>query len=88
MAVAQAESSLRSAQTSYDRTVAGAGDAQRSLDQAQQSTQTDIANAQQAVTKLKTNYASARNTAGIFAPRTPNDARTRTGNGIPYLVPA
>ena len=62
-AVAQAESNLRSAQTSYDRTVASAGDAQRSLDQAQQSTQTDIANAQQAVTKLKTNYANARNTA-------------------------
>ena len=62
-AVAQAQSSLQSAQTSYNRTVASAGDAQRSLDQAQQSTQTDIANAQQAVVKLKTNYQSARNTA-------------------------
>src|SRR5215472_6208448 len=30
----------------------------------------------------------ARKTAGTFAPRTPNEDRTRTGNGIPYLVPA
>jgi hypothetical protein len=30
----------------------------------------------------------ARSTAGMFAPRTPNEARTSTGNGIPYLVPA
>ena len=26
--------------------------------------------------------------AGTFAPRTPNDARTYTGKGIPYFVPA
>ena len=25
---------------------------------------------------------------GMFAPRTPNDARTSTGNGMPYFVPA
>ncbi len=31
---------------------------------------------------------NARKIAGIFAPRTPNDARTRTGNGMPYFVPA
>ena len=31
---------------------------------------------------------SARSTAGMFAPRTPNEARTKTGNGMPYLVPA
>ena len=31
---------------------------------------------------------SARKTAGTLAPRTPNDARTRTGNGIPYFAPA
>ena len=30
----------------------------------------------------------ARSTAGTFAPRTPNDARTNTGNGMPYLAPA
>src|SRR5437762_631565 len=30
----------------------------------------------------------ARSTAGMLAPRTPNDARTNTGNGIPYLAPA
>ena len=30
---------------------------------------------------------SARRTAGILAPRTPNDARTSTGNGMPYFVP-
>src|SRR3984957_12270844 len=26
--------------------------------------------------------------AGTFAPRTPNEARTRTGKGMSYLVPA
>ena len=31
---------------------------------------------------------NARSTAGTFAPRTPNDARTKTGKGIPYRVPA
>jgi len=62
-ALAQAQSSLRSAQVSYDRAVASANDAQRSLDQTQQSTQTDIANAQQAVTKLKANYVTAKNAA-------------------------
>jgi len=31
---------------------------------------------------------SARNTAGTFAPSTPNDARANTGKGIPYLAPA
>ena len=30
----------------------------------------------------------ARKIAGTFAPRTPNDERTSTGNGMPYLVPA
>ncbi len=30
---------------------------------------------------------SARSRAGTFAPVVPNDARARTGNGIPYLVP-
>src|ERR1700740_862718 len=31
---------------------------------------------------------SARRIAGTFAPRTPNEARTNTGKGIPYFVPA
>ena len=31
---------------------------------------------------------SARNMAGTFAPSTPKGARTSTGNGIPYFVPA
>ena len=31
---------------------------------------------------------SARSTAGMFAPFTPNDARTSTGNGMPYFAPA
>src|SRR5215471_91969 len=31
---------------------------------------------------------SARRTAGTFAPRTPKEARTNTGNGIPYRAPA
>ena len=30
----------------------------------------------------------ARMSAGTFAPRVPNDARQKTGNGIPYRVPA
>ncbi len=29
----------------------------------------------------------ARRIAGMFAPRVPNEARARTGNGIPYFVP-
>ena len=31
---------------------------------------------------------SARSTAGMLAPRTPKEARTKTGNGMPYLAPA
>ncbi len=31
---------------------------------------------------------SARNTAGTFAPSTPNEARAKTGKGIPYFAPA
>ncbi len=30
----------------------------------------------------------ARKTAGTFAPRTPKEARTKTGNGMPYFAPA
>jgi hypothetical protein len=30
----------------------------------------------------------ARSSAAKFAPRTPNDARSNTGNGIPYFAPA
>ena len=30
----------------------------------------------------------AQHAPGMFAPRTPNEARTRTGNGMPYFVPA
>ncbi len=31
---------------------------------------------------------SARSTAGMLAPRTPNEARTNTGKGMPYFAPA
>jgi hypothetical protein len=31
---------------------------------------------------------TARSIAGIFAPLNPKDARTNTGNGMPYLAPA
>ena len=31
---------------------------------------------------------SARRIAGRLAPRTPKEARTRTGKGIPYFAPA
>jgi hypothetical protein len=31
---------------------------------------------------------SARNSAGTFAPKSPNDGRQYTGNGMPYFVPA
>ena len=31
---------------------------------------------------------SARSIAGTLAPRTPNGARTSTGNGMPYFAPA
>src|SRR5580700_617309 len=31
---------------------------------------------------------NARSNAGMFAPRTPNDARQYTGKGMPYFVPA
>src|SRR5579875_3309194 len=30
----------------------------------------------------------ARSMAGTLAPRSPNDARAKTGYGMPYLVPA
>src|SRR2546422_8642173 len=29
----------------------------------------------------------ARSSAAMFAPQVPNDARTKTGNGMPYLAP-
>ena len=49
--------------TDLENALAQANDAQRSLEQTQQSTQTDIANAEQAVTKLKANYVTAKNAA-------------------------
>src|SRR6202165_5160191 len=65
-ALVQAQQNLRSAQLSYDRAASTASDAQRSLDQTIQSTQADIASAQQAVAKLKANYAAARANALSF----------------------
>src|SRR5712691_11366541 len=53
-ALAQAQSNLRSAQLNYGHAAANANDAQRTLEQTQQSTQNDIAAAQQTLAKLKT----------------------------------
>ena len=66
-ALAQAQGNLRSAQLSYDRAVTSAGDAQRTLEQTQQSTQNDIASAQQALARLKANYATAKGNALAFS---------------------
>src|SRR5712691_7729785 len=53
-ALAQAQSNLRSVQLNYGHAAANANDAQRTLEQTQQSTQNDIAAAQQTLAKLKT----------------------------------
>ena len=66
-ALVQAQANLRSAQLSYDRAVNSAVDAQRTLEQTQQSTQTDIANAQQTLSRLKGNYATAKVNALTFS---------------------
>ena len=59
-ALATAENNAASAQTNYEKALAGVNDAQGSLTQTQLSTANDIASAQQALTKLKTNYAAAK----------------------------
>ena len=65
-ALTKAQQDLRSAQVSYDRAVNTAADAQRNLDQTIQSTQTDIATAQNTLAKLKANYANAKGNALSF----------------------
>ena len=61
-ALTTAQNNLAGAQTNYDKALSGANDAQSSLAQAQVSAANDIATAQLALAKLKTNYAAAEGT--------------------------
>ena len=60
-ALASAQNNVDAAQTSYNKALSGVSDAQSSYSQTQQSTANDIATAQQALAKLKSNYTAARN---------------------------
>jgi len=59
-ALATAQQNLANAQASYQKQVLQASDTQKSLDDTQRQNATDIANAQQSLNKIKTNYASAK----------------------------
>lgn len=60
-ALASAHYNVDAAQTNYSKALSGVSDAQSSYAQTQQSTANDIATAQQALAKLKSNYTAARN---------------------------
>jgi HlyD family secretion protein len=60
-ALASAQYNVDAAQTNYSKALSGVSDAQSSYAQTQQSTANDIATAQQALAKLKSNYTAARN---------------------------
>ncbi len=60
-ALAQAQANLVTAQNNYNRTASTSGDARRALDQARQQAAQDLAAAEAAVNKLRTNYAAAKN---------------------------
>jgi HlyD family secretion protein len=71
-AVTTAQNNLASAQSNYQKQLTAQGDAARSVDQARKNAATDLANAQQALAKLKSNYGAARTnyqtyTGGSFA---------------------
>ena len=59
-ALAQAQANLLTAQNNYNRTASTTSDAQKALNQARQQAAQDNANAQAALNKLTTNYASAK----------------------------
>jgi RND family efflux transporter MFP subunit len=59
-ALATAQQNFANAQASYQKTLLSASDTQKALDDAQRNAATDIANAQAALTKLKSNYAAAK----------------------------
>ena len=59
-ALATAQQNLANAQASYQKAVLAAQDTQRQLEETRRSTATDIANAQAALTKARTNYATAK----------------------------
>lgn len=59
-ALSTAQQNLANAQASYQKQLLAANDAQASLAETQRSTANDIANAQAALAKVKSNYATAR----------------------------
>ena len=59
-ALATAQQNLANAQASYQKAVLAAQDTQKQLEETRRSTATDIANAQAALTKARTNYATAK----------------------------
>jgi HlyD family secretion protein len=65
-ALAQAQANLLTAQNNYNRTASTTGDAQKALNQARQQAAQDSANAQAALNKLMTNYASAKSNFSSF----------------------
>lgn len=65
--LATAQQNLANAQASYQKQLLSAADTRQALDETQRSTATDIANAQQSLSKLKTNYATAKTNYGTYS---------------------
>ncbi|HZP95445.1 MAG TPA: efflux RND transporter periplasmic adaptor subunit [Candidatus Limnocylindria bacterium] len=59
-ALSTAQQNLASAQASFQKAQLSASDTQRALEETQKSAATDIANAQQALNRIKTSYSSAK----------------------------
>jgi HlyD family secretion protein len=59
-AVTNAQNNLATAQSNYQKQITAQSDAARNLDQARKSAGTDLANANQALAKLKSSYGAAR----------------------------
>ncbi len=59
-ALANAQQNLANAQASYQKQVLSGNDTQQALSDAQKSAATDISNAQQALTKIQSNYSTAK----------------------------
>jgi len=72
-ALATAQQNLANAQAAYQKAVLSANDTRKSLDDTTRSTATDIANAQTALSKLKANYAAAKENYNTYTSGSWND---------------
>ena len=75
-ALSTAQQNLANAQASYQKALLAAGDTKAQLDETQRQTATAIANAQQTLTRLKSNYQSAKFNYTSLTNQLKNDAQT------------